>query len=134
MHILFLLPLLGGLFNAVGSMNVDKPATGLLKRTVNVGKDAYSYQIYVPANLEGQKNLPVLILLHGIGQRGEGGFVLSQGPTAVMAKPYLEQMPAIVLLPQCRPGRYWHNPDMEQMVMAQLDSVVAEFGADTKRL
>jgi predicted peptidase len=150
MRTLFLLvPLAGMLFNTPPSGGPRAQTTGLLTRTINLGAESYTYQIYVPGSFQanqgqanqGQTNqgqakqrLPVLLMLHGIGQRGVGGFVPSQGPTAAMAKQFLERVPAIVLLPQCRPGRFWHNPDMEQMVMAELDQTVAEFGADTKRL
>lgn len=109
-------------------------ATGLLTRTVHVGGETYSYQVYVPAKLRGQKNLPVILFLHGIGQRGEGGFLPSKGTAGTFARGYLEQVPAIILLPQCRKGSYWSDAQMERMTVATLDQTIEEFGADRKRL
>src|SRR5690349_9571795 len=109
MRTLFLLvPLAGMLFNTPPSGGPRAQTRGLLTRTINLGAESYTYQIYVPGSFQsnqGQANqgqakqrLPVLLMLHGIGQRGVGGFVPSQGPTAAMAKQFLERVPAIVLL------------------------------------
>ena len=108
--------------------------TGLLTRTVRIGAAAYDYQVYVPAKMREGAKLPVIVFLHGIGQRGEGGFVPAQGGANAMLRSYLEQIPAIVLLPQCRSGRYWHDPEMDRMVMESLRQTVAEFEGDESRL
>jgi predicted peptidase len=112
----------------------ERTGHGLLTRTVTLGQQAYDYQVYVPAKLQGQKKLPVILFLHGIGQRGEGGYVPDAGASGALARHYLERVPAIVLLPQCRKGQYWHSPEMERMVMAELDATVKEFGGDAKRV
>ena len=108
--------------------------SGLLTRTVSVGKTSYGYQVYVPAKLRGQEKVPVIVFLHGIGQRGEGGFVPEGGAAGSMVRHYLEQMPAIVVLPQCRKGVYWSDPEMDRMVMATLKETVAEFKGDAERV
>jgi predicted peptidase len=115
-------------------LNTQEQPTGLLTRTISVGQNSYTYQIYVPAQLRGKQNAPVILFLHGIGQRGDGGFVPMKGAAALLARQYLEQVPAIVLLPQCRRGRYWHDAEMERMVMAELEQTIAEFGSDPKRI
>jgi predicted peptidase len=108
--------------------------TGLLSRTVSVGHASYSYQVYVPAGLKPTEKAPVILFLHGIGQRGEGGFVPSQGGAGLMVRSYMERIPAIVVMPQCRKGRYWHDSEMTEMVLATLDQTVKEFDGDTDRL
>jgi len=108
--------------------------SGLFTRAVTVGGHTYTYQVYVPSSLRGQKNVPVILFLHGIGQRGEGGFVPAKGAAGVFARQYLDRVPAVVLLPQCANGRYWHDPEMERMVMAEIEQTAGEFGADAKRL
>jgi predicted peptidase len=40
----------------------------------------------------------------------------------------------VALLPQCRKGKYWHDPEMERMVFAELERTASEFSADPKRL
>jgi predicted peptidase len=126
--------LMGGVTAFTSPAVADGQTSGLLTRTVRIGNESFSYQLYIPAKLQGKKDLPVILFLHGIGQRGEGGFVPSTGPAGTFARGYLEQVPAIILLPQCRKGSYWSDPQMERMVMASLDQTVTEFSADAKRL
>lgn len=125
---------MGGISITGSSVHAQDQKSGLLTRTVKVGAVTYDYQVYVPAKIREQAKLPVIVFLHGIGQRGEGGFVPSQGGANAMLRSYLEQIPAIVLLPQCRSGRYWHEPEMDRMVTESLSQTVAEFGADDARL
>ncbi|HYG81998.1 MAG TPA: alpha/beta hydrolase-fold protein [Pyrinomonadaceae bacterium] len=134
MHALLLSLLLGAVSNAAATTAATDAQSGLLTRTVAVGNKSYTYQVYVPASLRGKRNVPVILFLHGIGQRGEGGFVPVKGASAAFARQYLERVPAIVLLPQCSRGRYWHDAEMERMVMAELEQTADEFGADEKRL
>lgn len=129
--------ILGGLLTttaaAAGSAQAQQ-GEGLLNRTVKVGATSYTYQVYIPAHLRGKENLPVILFLHGIGQRGTGGFLTTDGVKGAMLRHYLEKAPAIILLPQCRRGSYWSDPVMDQMVTATLAQTVAEFKADTSRL
>ena len=125
---------MGGMTAFTSPAGVNSQTSGLLSRTVHVGLESYNYQVYVPAKLQGEGKPPVILFLHGIGQRGEGGFVPSKGASGTVARGYLEQVPAIILLPQCRKGQYWTDPEMERMVMAALDQTATEFDADAKRL
>ena len=135
MHALILPLLLSGLLAAAPNTKAAQAAkSGLLTRTVKIGGESYTYQVYVPARLAGKRDVPVILFLHGIGQRGEGGFLPADGAAGGFVRQYLEQMPAVALLPQCRKGRYWHDADMERMVMAELEQTASVFGADPKRI
>ena len=131
-----LLPLLvGALVNTAPAADPEAPGVaGLLTRTVTVGRNSYGYQLYVPAKLRGRKDAPVVVFLHGIGQRGAGGFVPADGAAGALARRYLEQLPAIALLPQCDRKHYWHDREMDAMVTGALDETLREFGADAKRV
>ena len=131
MHALLLSLLLGSVSGTAAPADAQ---SGLLTRTVSVGDHSYTYQVYVPSALRGKKDVPVILFLHGIGQRGEGGFVPAKGAAGVLARQYLEKVPAVVLLPQCSKGHYWNDPEMERMVMAEVEQTAREFGADAKRL
>ncbi len=132
--------LLGGLLafaaspaSASASPAGEKPS-GLLTRRVTVGADSYSYQVYVPEKAPRGEKLPVILFLHGIGQRGEGGFVPAEGGARAMIKSYMEKVPAIVVLPQCQRNRYWSDPEMERMALAAADGAATEFGGDAERM
>jgi predicted peptidase len=132
MRFILLSLLAGGIFSFMSPGEARGQKSGLLSRDVQVGNKSYGYQIYVPANLAGKENLPVILFLHGIGQRGAGGFV--KGAALILIRQYLERLPAIVVLPQCEKGRYWSDPEMEAMVMATLNETAREFNADRARL
>ena len=134
MRTLVLPLMLGGFIAAGPAAAAQESKSGLLTRTVTVGKESYTYQVFVPARLAGKPNPPIILFLHGIGQRGEGGFLSADGVAGTFARQYLEQIPAIALLPQCRKGHFWHDPEMERMVMAELEQTGSEFASDPKRL
>src|SRR5689334_11959494 len=102
---------LGGLISAAA------PSKGgrLLTRAARVGEVDYSYQVHVPASVT--EALPVIVFLHGIGQRGAGGFLPTSGASSALVRRYLARVPALILLPQCGEGVYWSNPSMDEMVM-----------------
>jgi len=132
--LLFSLLLMGGISITASSVRAEQQRSGLLTRSVKVDAATYDYQVYVPAKIREQAKPPVIVFLHGISQRGEGGYMPAQGGANAMLRGYLEQIPAIVLLPQCRRGLYWHDAEMERMVMGSLRQTVAEFEADETRL
>ena len=125
-----LLSLLGGMFSSGGTAN----GGAIQNRIVEVGSDNYDYQVYVPAKIPNVQNLPVIVFLHGIGQRGSGGFVPTEGTGGTLVRHYLGQVPAIILLPHCRLGSYWSDPVMDEMIMQSLAQTVEEFGADASRI
>ncbi len=108
--------------------------TGVLNRQVTVGETSYGYQVFVPSNNSPNKKLPVILFLHGIGQRGEAGIVPTEGAAGALVQSYLKRVPAIIVLPQCRKGVYWSDPQMEAQAIRALDQSVADFGGDPARV
>ena len=104
----------------------------IVNRTLKMDGEDFIYQLYLPPQINKKKeNPPLLIFLHGIRERGTSGFVT--GMFATVVKQYLKQIPAIILLPQCRPNKYWSDPQMDKMVMKQIENVSGEFSVDAKR-
>ena len=76
----------------------------------------------------------MIVFLHGIRERGINGFIPTEGAIGNFILHYFAQVPAIMLLPQCRPGKYWSDPEMDKMVMQSLAQTVEEFRAEAKRI
>ncbi len=79
----------------------DSPATGFITRSVEVDGKECPYVIYVPKGYTGSEAWPLIVFLHGYGERGDDGLkhtLVGIGP-AIMRSP--ERFPALVLLPQC---------------------------------
>lgn len=124
-----LFSLLGGLFTS-GSANKGT----IQNRIARIGSENYNYQVYTPPNVENENDLPVIVFLHGIRERGVNGFIPSEGAIGNFILHYFSQVPAIMLLPQCRQGKYWSDAEMDKMVMQSLAQTIDEFKADAKRI
>jgi len=108
--------------------------TGFLDRTITAGAESYRYQIYVPADYTPSKAWPVIVSLHGNGRQGSDGMLQTGTDFAIRIRENRAPFPAIVVFPQAQVGTRWFYPQMQQMVMAELDRTIAEFRVDTTRL
>ena len=122
--------MLGGLFSSGESAGGGTIQT----RNASVNSDDYDYQIYVPGKIASAEKLPVIIFLHGIRERGSSGLVPTGGAFGKIIQHYFAQVPALIILPQCRPGKYWSDAAMDEMVMRALEQTIGEFGADVNRV
>src|SRR5262249_62344100 len=69
--------LLGAIFFALAS-SARADETGFLNRTVKLGNETYRYQVYVPRDWNKNRKWPVILFLHGAGERGDDGFVQTE--------------------------------------------------------
>jgi predicted peptidase len=108
--------------------------TGFLDRTVNVeGKD-YRYQVYVPVNFPSQKSWPVILFLHGSGERGSDGLLQTDVGLPHAIRQNSSRFPFIVVIPQCRPVMTWGTSEMKAQALAALDRSIKEFHGDRRRV
>lgn len=102
-------------------------------RAVKLDGRTAHYQVFVPRTAaEDAGPLPVVLFLHGSGERGRDG----RRQTKAGLGPYLRQQaatfPALVVLPQAPDGEEWSGQN-NRMALAALDATIAEFGADPRR-
>ena len=119
--------------------------------------DTLRYRILYPDNYEHGKSYPVVVFLHGIGERGrDNQLQLTHGADLFVRNDVREKFPAIVIFPQCPPdmtwsyrveqydsslkktvGRYpFHQPILwtENMVKELTDKLISSGIADKKRI
>ena len=108
--------------------------TGFLDRTITVGAVTYRYQVYVPAEHARAKPWPVIVNLHGNGSQGTDALLPTRQGLADRIRANRSQFPAIVLFPQAAVGKRWLDGDMQELVMAELERTVSEFGGDPARI
>jgi predicted peptidase len=64
------------------------------------------YRILLPENYDAKVKYPVLLFLHGAGERGDdNASQLTHGSAALLD--FVKKTPAIVILPQCPKEDYW---------------------------
>jgi predicted peptidase len=90
--------------------------------------------VYLPADWSKSKRLPVILFLHGAGERGEDGLAQTQVGLGGSIRFHPERWPAIVVMPQCRKDSFWTVPAMEEMALAALDRSIKEFKGDPARV
>jgi predicted peptidase len=111
-----------------------KPAvqTGFLDRQVVVDGVSYRYQVFVPADYAPDKAWPVLLFLHGSGERGDDGLKQTTVGLPSAIRYDRARFPLVVVMPQAREGTRWYGANARQ-AMAALEAATAEFHGDRAR-
>ncbi|MBG6237023.1 putative peptidase [Pedobacter sp. CAN_A7] len=72
------------------------------------GKDSISYRVLLPENFDENQKYPLLIFLHGSGERGtDNEKQLDHGGKLFLEAAVRSKFPAIVIFPQCPPEDRW---------------------------
>lgn len=108
--------------------------TGFLKRSLSLSGGAYHYQVYVPEHWVGTQRWPVILFLHGAGERGNDGLLPTKDGLGLVIRRDPQRVPAIVVFPQCREGGRWSDGEMEQLVLHALEQSMQEFYGDRRRV
>jgi pimeloyl-ACP methyl ester carboxylesterase len=124
--------LLGG-----GRHALPKPPqeTGFLNRTIELHGVSYRFQVYLPEAFrkDDRKPWPVILFLHGRGERGSEGMWQTQIGLPQAVRDHPERWPFVIVMPQCLFPAHWTDPEMLSMAMAALDRETAEFRLDPER-
>ena len=105
--------------------------TGFLNRVVKHGNETYRYQVYVPRDWSKSRKWPVILFLHGAGERGDDGFVQTEVGVGGAIRRYVDRFPAVVVMPQCRKNLWWTQDVMQEQALAAFEQSVKEFNGDS---
>src|SRR5687767_11241894 len=108
--------------------------TGFLNRIVKAGSKSYRYQVYVPPGWSSGQRWPVVLFLHGAGERGDDGLVQTDVGIGRAIRRAAARVPAVVVLPQCRRDLWWTAPEMQDVATAALEASIREFKGDSSRV
>lgn len=88
--------------------------------------DTLPYRILYPKNFDPSKKYPLLLFLHGAGERGKDNLAqLTHGSQLFAQEHVRENFPAVVIFPQCPRNSFWAN------VKATRDTMPYEFDFQT---
>lgn len=109
--------------------------TGFLNRQVVVHGVVHRFQVYLPEQWrrDDKKQWPVILFLHGRGERGSEGMWQTQVGLPAAVRNHPERWPFIIVMPQCPLGSYWTDPEELTQAMEALDQETAEFHGDPER-
>jgi acetyl esterase/lipase len=108
--------------------------TGFLNRTIELRSATYHFQVYLPESFrrDDKKPWPVILFLHGRGERGSEGMWQTQIGLPQAVRDHPERWPFVIVMPQCPQANYWTDPEMLSMALAALDQETQEFHLDTE--
>lgn len=111
----------------------QRAETGFLDRVVELEGSRHAYQVYVPAGYAEGESWPVILFLHGSGERGDDGLLQTAVGLGAAIRREAARWPAIVVFPQAPADARWVGPAADA-AMAALDATLREFRADPARV
>lgn len=92
-------------------------------------KYSYHYLKYLPKEYDGKKKFPLLLFLHGAGERGSDlEKVTKHGPPKLIKQG--KQFPFVVISPQCPKDTCWDANALDAM----LDKIIESHAVDESRI
>lgn len=111
------------------------------------------YRLFVPKNYDASKRYPLIVFLHGSGERGTDNQaqIEKNGPPRLISDAVQNQQPSFVLAPQCAPEKRWANwhdrapgqtmarmqaepSDPMRLLLQLLDELPRQFAIDPERI
>lgn len=106
--------------------------TGFLDRMAQVDGSAYRYQVFVPPAYAADRDWPVILFLHGAGERGDDGMFQTEVGLGRALRRHRARFPAIIVFPQTPSEETWF--EAADVAMAALDRTLEEFRTDPDRV
>ena len=107
----------------------EKPGVQITAKLDTQVKVQMGYLLYLPKDYEKQELWPLVLFLHGAGERGEDlELVKKHGPPKLIGEG--KHFPFIVVSPQCPKERWWEPIELS----ALLDQIVKTHNVDEDRV
>lgn len=140
----FAFPILSLLLAGLPARSQTRESDLFQARTTRLPGTTMHYRLFIPKDYSPAKKYPVVVALHGVGERGTDNRV--QVDREDLAHPWIEdtvqaKVPHFVMVPQCPPDSTWGGMrgvanslgGAGQGIVDILDSMKREFAVDTNR-
>ena len=107
--------------------------SGFLERIWRNGLAAHRYRVYAPPERRRARPRPVVLFLHGSGERGRDGLAPTLVGLGEAIRRHPERFPAVVVFPQAGERERWAGAAARR-ALTILDASVEEFGGDPERV
>ncbi len=123
------LALAAWIVNPAAALCKDQPGTQQSARLDAEIKVRIDYLLYLPKDYAAKESWPLLLFLHGAGERGDDlELVKKHGPPKRIAQG--KEFPFIVVSPQCPKDRWWEPMEL----LALLDDISRNYKVDPDRI
>jgi len=117
----------------VGSL-LEAASVEFERHSVTLNGEEYAYALSVPKSEPPAGGFPLIVFLHGIGERGSDGVKQTTVGIGPAIKAHPERFNCLVLMPQCRKAYWWHQGPMPAMISAQIEEVCRRHKVDRDRV
>lgn len=113
------IPALAMLVSGCLSINVDEVSvrdeiastnTGFLSFTTHAEGEEQPSVVYVPDNYDPSREWPLVVFLHGMGERGSDGWRQTEVGIGKAIRWNPDRFPCLVVMPQCSKTTVWSSP------------------------
>ncbi|MFP6584806.1 MAG: dienelactone hydrolase family protein [Candidatus Hydrogenedentota bacterium] len=105
-----------------------------------VGSESRQASLYVPADYDAKRAYPLIVFLHGSGERGDDGVSQTEVGIGKAIRDNPERFPCLVLMPQCASDDSWVNrpgrdgSTAHAHITAAIEQVIKECSVDEDRI
>ncbi len=111
-------------------MSERQPETGFLNRRLDGGGRRYA--VYLPREYNPNTKWPLILFLHGSGERGDDGLQPTEPGFGRALRRWPDRFPIIAAMPQC-PAKVFWDAAIDH-VEAVYEAAMAEFPIDPDRI
>ena len=100
-------------------------------------KNKLPYRLLVPDKYDAKKKYPLVLFLHGAGERGTDNEKQLATARDLATKKLRQNLPCFIVAPQCsnkEPLHYWNRTVTSGLVMGMLKTVEKQYSVDPKRI
>lgn len=90
-----------------GAMQRETIPTGFLNKTMNIDGQPRHYVLYVPREYTPDRPWPLIVFLHGMGERGSDGLAQTEVGIGSSIRFHPDWFPCLVVMPQCPGNVTW---------------------------
>lgn len=132
-----LLPILLALLTAMvlaGCGTTGEPATTgrFVEREIVIAGTTHRYQVFVPAARAHGGKSPIILFLHGSGERGSDNRIQLDAGLGPYVREHAADFPAIVVFPQVEENGEWMGANVD-MALTATEAATKEFNGDPDR-
>jgi dienelactone hydrolase len=126
----------GIIFGTIQAQTVDEIYSKFAKGYHTYESTRLPYHVFTPDNYNPQTHYPLVLCLHGAGERGDNSSAVKLNSMATVWARDSNQTrwPCFILVPQCPNIDWWTESTIMLTVTDILDSLLREFSIDTNRL
>ncbi|WP_158825335.1 prolyl oligopeptidase family serine peptidase [Mucilaginibacter lacusdianchii] len=100
--------------SGIQSLSFAQTVADYRKEVYQAKGDTLAYRVLLPENFDATKKYPLLLVLHGSGERGNNNEAqLTHGAKTFLDPAFRQKHQVIVVFPQCPQDSYWSNVEIK---------------------